>query len=190
MRLSEYAKEMGITYQTAYAWFRDGKIDGAYQVDSGTIIIPNKNEINNQRTKTIIYARVSSSEQRKTNLQSQAERMEQFCIANGWIVDKVIKEVGSGLNDSRKQLLSVLKDPTVKRIVVEHRDRLTRFGFNYLKTMGDLMGFEIIVANNTLDNDNNDLMADFTSIITSFCARLYSKRRGQNKITKIKDDLK
>lgn len=190
MRLSEYAKEMGITYQTAYAWFKNGKIDGAYQVDSGTIIIPNKHETNNQRTKTIVYARVSSNEQRKTNLQAQAERMEQFCIANGWVVDKVIKEVGSGLNDSRKQLLSVLKDPTVKRIVVERRDRLTRFGFNYLQTMANNEGFEIIVANNTLDNDKDDLMTDFTSIITSLCARLYSKRISQNKAKQIKEDLK
>ena len=190
MRLSEYAKEMGITYQTAYAWFKNGKIDGAYQVDSGTIIIPNKHETNNQRTKTIVYARVSSNEQRLTNLQSQAKRMEQFCIANGWVIDKVVTEVDSGLNDSRKQLLSILKDPTVKRIVVEHRDRLTRFGFNYLQTMANNEGFEIIFANNTLDNDKDDLMADFTSIITSFCARLYSKRRSQNKTKQIKEDLK
>lgn len=188
MKLSEYAKEMGVSYQTAHNWFKKGKIDGAYQVDTGTIIIPNKKgEIH--RTKTIVYARVSSSDQRNTNLQTQAERMEQFCIANGWVVDGVVKEVGSGLNDSRKKLLSILKDPTVKRIVVEHRDRLTRFGFNYLETMAQNEGFEIIVANNTLDNDKDDLMADFTAIITSFCARLYSKRRAQNKTIQIKNEL-
>lgn len=102
-------------------------------------------------------------------------------MANGWVVDDVVKEVGSGLNDNRKQLVKLLKDPAVKRIVVEHRDRLTRFGFHYLEILAEIEGFEIVVVNKTLDNDKNDLMSDFTAIITSFCARLYSKRRQKHK---------
>lgn len=74
--------------------------------------------------KTVVYARVSSSEQRNTNLVTQAERMQQFCIGNGWVVDSVVKEVGSGLNDERPKLLDLLKDPSIKRIIVEHRDRV------------------------------------------------------------------
>ena len=55
---------------------------------------------------------------RNTNLETQADRLVGFCIANGWIVDSVVKEVGSGLNDERKNLTKILKDPSVKRIVV------------------------------------------------------------------------
>jgi predicted site-specific integrase-resolvase len=181
MRLSQYAKELGITYTTAYSWFKAGKIEGAYQTETGTIIVPKKYESASIRKKTVVYARVSSSEQRKTNLETQADRLVGFCIANGWVVDSVVKEVGSGLNDERKNLTRILKDPSVKRVVVEHRDRLTRYGFNYLTTFAEILGFEIIVVNKTLDNDENDLMADFTAIITSFCARLYSQRRGKRK---------
>ena len=101
----------------------------------------------------------------------------------------IIKEVGSGLNDERKKLISIFKDPHVKRVVVEHRDRLTRFGFNYLQTLAEIEGFEIVVANKTMDNDKDDIMADFTAIITSFCARLYSKRRGKNKADALKKAL-
>ncbi len=180
MRLSQYAKKMGVTYQTAHKWFKEGKIDGAYQLSTGTIVIPEENE-KPKRTKTIIYARVSSNEQRQTNLVTQAERLVDFCMANGWVVDDVVKEVGSGLNDNRKQLVKLLKDPAVKRIVVEHRDRLTRFGFHYLEILAEIEGFEIVVVNKTLDNDKNDLMSDFTAILTSFCARLYSKRRQKHK---------
>lgn len=180
MRLSQYAKKMGVTYQTAHKWFKEGKIDGAYQLSTGTIVIPEENE-KPKRTKTIIYARVSSNEQRQTNLVTQAERLVDFCMANGWVVDDVVKEVGSGLNDNRKQLVKLLKDPAVKRIVVEHRDRLTRFGFHYLEILAEMEGFEIVVVNKTLDNDKNDLMSDFTAILTSFCARLYSKRRQKHK---------
>lgn len=180
MKLSQYAKKMGVTYQTAHKWFKEGKIDGAYQLSTGTIVVPEENE-KSKRTKTIIYARVSSNEQRQTNLVTQAERLVDFCMAKGWVIDDVVKEVGSGLNDNRKQLVKMLKDPTVKRIVVEHRDRLTRFGFHYLEILAEIEGFEIVVVNKTLDNDKNDLMSDFTAIITSFCARLYSKRRQKRK---------
>ena len=190
MKLKEYAGKIGISYQTAFAWFKSGKIKGAYQMDTGTIVVPDEaipsmKPVSN-RIKTVVYARVSSNEQRKTNLETQAERMVHFCEANGWVVDRIVKEVGSGLNDERKKLMSVLNDKTVARIVVEHRDRLTRFGFNYLQVMADMLGFEIIVANKSIDNDTKDLMADFTAIITSFCSRLYSQRRGKRKADLIK----
>ena len=181
MKLSDYAKGLGITYTTAYNWFKGGKIDGAFQTATGTIIVPDVKSDSMVRTKTAIYARVSSSEQRKSNLETQAQRLVDFCMANGWVVDSIIKEVGSGLNDERPQLIKILKDAKVRRVVVEHRDRITRFGFNYLLTMAEVQGYEIIVANKSLDNDRNDLMADFTAIITSFCARLYSQRRGKRK---------
>ena len=156
---------------------------------TGTIIVPVPDEPSRLRTKTVIYARVSNNEQRLTNLETQSERLQHFCISNGWVVDRVIKEVGSGLNDERKKLIMVLKDPELRRLVVEHRDRLTRFGFNYLEILAELQGFEIIAANRTLDKDYNDLMTDFTAIITSFCARLYSQRRGKKKADALKKEL-
>jgi predicted site-specific integrase-resolvase len=69
---------------------------------------------------------------------------------------------------------------------VEHRDRLTRFGFKYLEVFAEIEGFEIVVANRTIENDPKDLMADFTSIITSFCARLYNQHRGKKKADAVK----
>lgn len=191
MKLSTYAKEIGITRHTATRWFHEGRIPGAYQLDTGTIIVPNDIFDQNKANEglTIVYARVSSSEQRKTNLETQAQRLIDFSIANGWQIDKVIKEVGSGLNDERPKLVNLLmSDEPIRRIVVEHKDRLTRFGFNYLEILAKKQNFEIIVVNK-VEDDKEDLIQDFISIITSFCARIYSKRRVTRKTEQFIEEL-
>lgn len=132
----------------------------------------------------IVYARVSSSEN-KQNLETQAQRVSQFCNANGWVVHEIIKECASGLNDNRPKLQKILKENLATKIVVEHKDRLTRFGFEYIKT---LFNGEIIVINE-VTYEEDDLMQDFVSLVTSFCARLYGKRRSNRKTEQIINEL-
>jgi predicted site-specific integrase-resolvase len=126
-----------------------------------------------------IYARVSSAEN-KTNLDSQAERLVAYCTARGFPVTKVVKEVGSGVNDARPKLLAVLEHQGIGLIVVEHKDRLTRFGFRYLDTLLKPQGRAIEVVNQA-ENGTEDLLADLTAIVYSFCARLYGQRRAKRK---------
>lgn len=182
MKLSEYAKKLGVKYQTAWGWYRDGKIPGAYQLETGTIIVPDDED--GKEEKVVVYARVSSSEN-KSNLDSQAKRVSDFCAANGWIINSVVKECASGVNDNRPKLNKILKDKSVTKIVVEHKDRLTRFGFSYIEILFD---GEIIVINNA-ENSEDDIVQDFVSIITSFCARIYGKRRSRRKTEKIIEEL-
>lgn len=191
MKLSTYADHLGVTRQTATRWFHAGKIKGAYQLDTGTIIVPN--DIFDKKTqaegRTIVYVRVSRSEQRKTTLETQAKQLVDFSIANGWVVDEVIKEVGSGLNDDRPKLMKLLtSDEPIRRLVVEHKDRLTRFGFNYLTLLAKKMNFDIIVVNNA-ETDKDDLIQDFIAIITSFCAKIYSRRHVKRKTERIIKEL-
>lgn len=188
MKLTDYARELGVTRQTANRWYHEGKIPGAYQLETGTIIVPNNifDTHKENEGKTIIYARVSSSEQRKTNLETQAQRLIDFSIANGWKIDEVIKEVGSGLNDERPKLTKILtSDEPIKRLIVEHKDRLTGFGFNYLEILAKIKKFEIVVVNQ-VDNDKEDLIQDFISIITSF----YSQRRVTRKTEQLIEELR
>lgn len=184
MKLSEYARRIGVKRHTAYRWFKRGEIPNAVQLPSGTIYVPDEifeTDMKSKQGLTVVYARVSSSEYRKTHLETQAERLTQFAIANGWVVDRVIKEVGSGLNDERKKLTELLlSDEPIARIIVEHKDRLTRFGFNYLEILAKKQGFEIIVVNPTI-TDQVEVMQDLVSTITSFCDQLYSKRRAKRK---------
>jgi predicted site-specific integrase-resolvase len=137
-----------------------------------------------QPMKTIVYARVSSNKQ-KNDLIRQAERMSEFCIKNGWVVDQVITEIASGLNDARPKLIKLLEQKERIRIVSEHKDRLTRFGFNYLKI---LIHGEIIIAN-LHDSDKEDLMQDLISLITSMVVRYYGQRRGSKKVKEILEKL-
>ena len=104
MKLSAYAKKIGVTYRTAFIHFQKGLIDGAYKLPTGTIIVPD--DVKEKAEYTIIYSRVSSSEN-KSNLDSQAKRLQQFCEANGWIVNEVVKECASGLNDKRPKLQKI-----------------------------------------------------------------------------------
>lgn len=189
MKLSEYAKRNDVTWRTAYRWYQEGKIPGAHKTPGGSIVVPD-DEKESAQGKTVIYARVSNSSRRKTDLEYQAQRLVHFCIAHGWTVDEVIKEVGSGLNDKRPKLLSLLLDEEpISRIVVEHKDRITRFGFSYIEALTQNRGCEIVVVNKA-DDDKEELIEDFTSIITSFCARIYGQRRGKRKTEALTEELK
>ena len=83
----------------------------------------------------------------KENLDRQAERLLNHCAARGWQVSETIKEIGSGVKDKRRKMLKLFKDPTSTVIVVEHKDRLTRFGFNYIETLLKQQGRRIEVVN-------------------------------------------
>lgn len=187
MKLSTFARRAGICYKTAWRWWKAGKIKG-YQTETGTVMITEEmNEQPGQEKIVVIYARVSANENRP-NLDAQAERLCAYCTAKGWKVVKVVKEVGSGVNDGRKKLLALLADPTVTVIVVEHKDRLTRFGFKYIETLLAMQGRSIEVVN-VSENPIEDSIADFVSILYSFCAKLYGQRRAKRKTEKIVQDL-
>jgi predicted site-specific integrase-resolvase len=183
IKLSEWARLHSYTYRGAYNVFKRGAIKGE-QTESGAILIDWDDNVKIKPEYNVIYTRVSSSEN-KPNLDSQAERVSQFCTAKGWIIHEVIKECASGLNDSRPKLQKLLQEKQATRIIVEHKDRLTRFGFNYLKTLFD---GEIVVINEVKE-DEQDLMQDFVSLVTSFCARLYGKRRNKTQTEKLIQEL-
>jgi len=184
MKLSKWAKDQGISYQTAWRLFNAGHISGAYQLATRTIIVPNKLPVVKDDY-IVVYARVSSSENR-SNLESQAKRVAECCNAKGWVVKEIVKECASGLNDKRSKLSKLLINPEVTHIVVEHKDRLTRFGFHYLEI---LFPGQIIVINE-VNEDEKDLMQDFVSLVTSFCARLYGKRQSKRKTEQLIKELK
>jgi putative resolvase len=187
MKLSNWAKQQGISYLTAFRWWQADKLPiKAQQMPSGTILVFPETP-DNVKENIVIYCRVSN-QSRKTELEYQVKRCEDFCIANGWAITKTYKEVASGMNDNRKQFWKMLETKPTK-IVIENKDRLTRFGFNYLDRLLKNISCEIVVIN-TSDTDEQDLLKDLVAVITSFCCRLYGLRRAQNKTNKIKKILK
>jgi predicted site-specific integrase-resolvase len=173
---------------TAYRWFRAGKLPvKSYQTQTGTIIVePQDTNKQNKDKSVYIYGRVSSYD-KKNDLNRQVQRCLDFSLAQGLSVTKIIKEVTSGMNDKRPLLMSLLKmKPDI--IIIEHKDRLTRFGFNYIETLLNLLGCEIKVINRDQE-EKEDLMKDLISIITSFCCRLYGLRRGRKKVKEVKEKI-
>jgi len=175
--LKDYARDHGIKYRAAWNRFKAGKIPSAFKDDFGKILI--REDKPDRPLKVFCYARVSSS-QNKAKLESQAERIIHFANLSGLPVHSIIKEIGSGLNDKRPKLLKILNDIEITHIVVEHKDRLTRFGFNFLKDWMASRQCQIIVINN-VEIDKEDLMQDFISLVTSMVVRLYGLRRSKRK---------
>jgi len=108
MKLIDYAHKMGISYRTAWRWYKAGKIAGK-QMDTGTILVLEDVPEKPASTKVAVYACVSSAEN-TSNLDSQADRLVGYCAAKGYQVSKVVKEIGSGINDSRPKFLALLAD--------------------------------------------------------------------------------
>jgi len=183
MKLSDWAASQGISYYTAWRWFKTGQLPvKAIKTPSGSILIE-PDSLEETSHSVCIYARVSSHE-KKDDLERQAQRCIEFARARGWEVELAVKEIASGMNDSRPKLEKLLKSrPT--RILVEHKDRLTRFGFTYFETLLPMIGCELVVMDRDAE-ETADLMKDLISIITSFACRMYGLRRGRSKAAKIK----
>ena len=124
---------------------------------------------------TAVYARVSSGDQR-ADLDRQVSRVGVWATAQGHSIDRVVTEVGSGLNGMRRKFLALLSDPSVTTIVVEHRDRFARFGSEYVAASLEAHGRSLIIMDDT--EVDVDLVRDMTEVSTSFWARLYRKRAG------------
>lgn len=183
LKISEYAKQQQCSTRTVWRRIKDGTLS-IEKTATGRVLIlldPCKD------LKVAVYARVSSSEN-KDNLIRQKDRLVSYCNAKGYKVEKIVTEIGSGLNDKRLKLESLLLDQDINLIVVEHKDRLARFGFNYLEKLLNNQGKKIEVIN-CQDSDEKELMEDFVSIITSFTARLYGKRRSKRKTEQLIKEL-
>ena len=192
IKISKLAKDLNITRTTLYNWKREGKIDfiksntGRNYVSIDTYnrlmgIVEKKTE------KVVIYCRVSSTEN-KSNLDTQKNRLISYCNAKGYQVSEVIVEIGSGINDFRPKLIKLLEKNDYTKIVVEHKDRLTRVGFNYLDTLCKVLGKEIEVVNNVI-TDEDESIDDFISLITLFFPKSYGKKISKRNVEKLIKDL-
>lgn len=181
MKLSQYAKKMGVTYKTVWRWYKAGQLD-AYQTPTGMVVVREQQTEKPGTGRIALYARVSSLDQ-KSDLDRQVQRLRDYAAAKGYQVAKEVTEIASGMNDRRPKFLKLLADPSIGTIIVEHKDRGTRFGWNYLTTLMEVQGraIEAVFPNETTD----DLVSDFVSIITSMAARLYGRRGSRKKAERI-----
>ena len=183
MNLREWALSQGIHPQTAYKWYRAGTLPVPARKVGQLILVGDLESQPSASKSAVIYARVSSADQ-KPDLDRQVVRVLTWATEHGYSIDRVVTEVGSALNGHKRKLLSLLKDPKVATIVVEHRDRCCRFGAECIEAALEAQSRSLVVVDpGEVDDDlvRDDLVRDVTELLTSLCARLYGRRSAANK---------
>ncbi|WP_158843977.1 IS607 family transposase [Saccharothrix deserti] len=184
-RISEFALRVGRSASTIRRWEREGRITAKrtasgqrYFTDADVrrVLQPGFEEAGRQ---TVVYCRVSTRGQ-KSDLDSQVQAMERFCLGRGLAVDRWITEVGGGMDLKREKLLAVMdaiERGEIATLVVAHTDRLARFGFDYLEHVAEKNGCTILVANQESLSPLEELVQDLLSIVHTFSHRLHGLRR-------------
>jgi excisionase family DNA binding protein len=191
-RVSEVAKMLNVSNVAVRKWIKSGKLR-AKRVGKLWMIPESELKLflgeKTKEIRAVIYARVSSHKQKKDgNLERQVERLRNYCSARGYKIVDVITDVASGLKEDRSgliKLFDMVENKKIDVVVVEFKDRLTRFGFDYLQRYFGSHGVRIEVVEETDKNYFEELIEDFVSIIISFAARIYGKR--SQKFRKVRD---
>ena len=179
MKLSTWARQQGLSYKTAWRLWKAGNLPvPAEQLATGTVILHAAPA--NEPPGVALYARVSCEDQ-QADLDWQLSRLAEFSAAHGFRVVEAARE-GSGLNGRRKALLRISRNPKVQVIVVEHRDRLMRFGLEYPEAALAARGRRLVVLDDA--EITADIVRDLHEVIVSMCARLYGKRAAKNRAKK------
>jgi putative resolvase len=177
MRLSDWAAREGVHYQTAWRWAKNGKMPvPVSQTATGVWFVHEPEPAPDGRV--VAYCRVSSADQ-KDDLDRQVARVVTAATRKNMAVDEVVTEIGSGLNGKRRKLHRLLADSSAKVIVVEHRDRLARFGVEHLESALSASDRRLVVLDT--DETADDLVRDMTEVLTSLCARLYGRRSAKRR---------
>ena len=196
---NEFAEMIGVSVKTLQRWDKDKKLiafrsptNRRYYTHSQYVEYMGKTIQEKDKRKTIIYTRVSSSGQ-KDDLNNQVEFLKQFANARGLIVDEVFEDIGSGLNYNRKKWNKLLEDcmlGLIKTIIVAHKDRFIRFGYDWFEKFLKSNGVEIIVVNNETLSPQEEMIQDLISIIHVFSCRIYGLRKYKNQLKEDKEIVK
>ncbi len=183
-----------ISSQCLYEMKKAGRIETKQISDKKYLYkLPDKFIINSDEPKIAIYCRVSTPKQKK-DLDNQIKYLRQYIVANGNKVDEnlIFSDIASGMNENRKglnEMISQIISGQITKVIISNKDRLTRFGYGYLKNLFDRYNCEIIEVNLTEDKTfEQELTDDLIAIIHHFSMKFYGKRK--NKLKKLEDELK
>ena len=122
----------------------------------------------------------------------QSQRLSEYCAKKGMLVIHIIKDVDSGLNNNRSgfvKLTGLIIKQKVNKLVIEHKDRLTRFQFKFIKKMLESYGCEVIVINGMDVSDTDGLAANMMSLLANFSGKFYGKRSAERRRKKKIEDI-
>lgn len=201
IQIAQAAEILGVSQATLRTWDESGKLKSVktegghrrYRQSDINAFMGHKEEVVPEEAKPVCtYARVSSHDQKqKGDLDRQSQRLSEFCAKKKYMVEHIIKDVGSGLSDTRSglnRLFDLVLNKKISKVVVEHKDRLTRFQFNVLDKFFTSYGVEIECMESVSFNDEEELTNDIMMLMAVFSGRLYgrrsAKRRKEKKLEK------
>lgn len=191
LRPSEVCRLLGVSYSTLRRWINEGyirairTIGGKYRIPYSEVerLLGLRPEV--KEVRAVIYARVSSADQ-KSDLERQIQYLTQYCSSKGYRVVDILSDVASGLKTDRRGLMKLFSyavNRQVDVVVITYRDRLTRFGFEYLEHFFKQfnVGIETIFGEEPKDS-YQELVEDLIEIVTSFAGRIYGMRSRRKKM--------
>ena len=187
--ISKTADILGVSQKTLRVWDKQNKLipvltsggHRRYKESDINAFIGIDPISNDNKEICVIYARVSSQKQKTSgDLDRQSQRLSEYCAKHNLYVEHIIKDVGSGLNDKRigfNQLTNLVITGKVNKVIIEHKDRLTRFQFNFIKKIFKTFGVDIIVIDDKDEiSDAEELTRDMMSLLACFSVKYYGKR--------------
>lgn len=187
--IGQFSKLVGKSIQTLRLWDKEGKLKPHHRTEGGHRYY-SEQQINQvlqvplarRNRKVIGYCRVSSNKQ-KDDLERQIENVKKYMIAKGYSFE-IISDIGSGINYNKKglnQLIDMITNSEVEKIVILYKDRLLRFGFEIVENLCSKYGTTIEIIDNTEKTEEQELVEDLIQIITVFSCRLQGKRANKAK---------
>jgi putative resolvase len=190
------AKLLGVTVKTLQRWEREGRLVPVGRTDSNRRLytvsqiktfIGMRHTIQCDSTRVVAYCRVSSAAQ-KPDLVNQRRVLEEFIVARGLANVEFIEEVGGGLNFKRKKFLTLMEEMgrrEIKTLILAHRDRLTRFGFEWFEHYAKAHGCEVLVLNQERLSPEQEMVQDLMTIVHCFSSRLSGLRNYRKKLDEV-----
>jgi putative resolvase len=192
-RPGEFAELISKSTSTLRRWDREGILPAKrsaggqrFYTDEDLAIALNIDKVQKDK-KVIAYYRVSTSGQ-KSDLESQRKSLEIFCIASGITVTDWLSDIGSGLNFKRKNFLKIMQMiqlGAVENLIIAHKDRLCRFGFDYFTEFCAWNNCKLTVINNESLSPQQEMIDDMLAVVHCFSSRLYGLRRYKSELKKI-----
>lgn len=176
----QFREKYNISPQYLYALKKNGKVKTKPFLGSQVLILDP--ESSDSDKSVCIYARVSTPKQ-KTDLENQIKFLRQYLVSKGLNPEYVYSDIASGMNEDRKGLNEMMSDiisGKISKVVISHKDRLTRFGFGYLKTIFSRYNTEIEIVN--LEDEKSfqdELSEDLIATIHQFSMKFYGKRKNK-----------
>lgn len=192
MSTGKAAKLLGVSVKTLQRWEREGRLIAVGRTDSNRRLYTEAQirefiglrQSISKPTRLVAYCRVSSAAQ-KPDLANQRKVLEEFVVARGLANVEFVEEVGGGLNFKRKRFLSLMEEigrREVKTLILAHRDRLTRFGFEWFEHFAQINGCELLVLNQERLSPEQEMVQDLMTIVHCFSSRLYGLRNYRKKL--------